>query len=85
MAEEAKRVLGEARLEAEARGHRRVLWEILRELGEILDVQGNAEAARELRAEARRLVEWMAESVEEKELQSSFLDRPDVELVLSGP
>jgi len=85
MAEEAKRVLGEARLEAETRGHRRVLWEILRELGEILDVQGNAEAARELRAEARRLVEWMAESVEEKELRSSFLDRPDVELVLPGP
>ncbi len=85
MAEEAKRVLGEARLEAETRGHRRVLWEILRELGEILDVQGNAEAARELRAEARRLVEWMAESVEEKELRSSFLDRPDVELVLTGP
>ncbi|HEY2965156.1 MAG TPA: adenylate/guanylate cyclase domain-containing protein, partial [Actinomycetota bacterium] len=56
-ADEAKRVLGEARSEAERREHRRVLWEVLHELSEILDVQGNTEAARELRAEARRLVE----------------------------
>ena len=83
-ADEAERVLGEARSEAERREHRRVLWEILRELSEILDAQGNAEAARELRAEARRLVEAIAESLEEKELRSSFLDRPDVKIVLSG-
>jgi tetratricopeptide (TPR) repeat protein len=83
-ADEAKRVLGEARSEAKRREYRRVLWEVLRELSEILETQGNAEAARELRAEARRLVEGIAESVEEKELRSSFLDRPDVKIVLSG-
>jgi class 3 adenylate cyclase/tetratricopeptide (TPR) repeat protein len=83
MAEEAKRVLGEARSEAERREHRRVLWEILRELSEILDV-GNAEAAGELRAEAGRLVEGIAESVDADALRSSFLGRPDVKLVLSG-
>jgi tetratricopeptide (TPR) repeat protein len=83
-ADEAKRVLGEARSEAKRREYRRVLWEVLRELSEILETQGNAEAARELRAEARRLVEGIAESVEEKELRSSFLDRPDVKVVLSG-
>jgi tetratricopeptide (TPR) repeat protein len=84
MADEAKRVLGEARSEAETREHRRVLWEILRELSEILDAQGNVEAARELRAEARRLVERIAESVDEEELRSRFRDRPDVKAVLSG-
>jgi tetratricopeptide (TPR) repeat protein len=84
MADEAKRVLGEARSEAETREHRRVLWEILRELSEILDVQGNVEAARELRAEARRLVEGIVESVDRRDLRSSFLDRPDVKVVLSG-
>jgi class 3 adenylate cyclase/tetratricopeptide (TPR) repeat protein len=83
-ADEAKRVLGEARSEAESREYRLVLWEILRELSEIVDVQGNVEAARELRAEARRLVERIAESVDEEQLRSSFLDRPDVRLVLSG-
>jgi len=83
-ADEAKRVLVEARSEAERREHRRVLWEVLRELSEILDVQGNAEGARELRAEARRLVERIAESVDEEELRSGFLDRPDVKVVLIG-
>jgi class 3 adenylate cyclase/tetratricopeptide (TPR) repeat protein len=83
-ADEAERVLSEARSEAERREHRRVLWEILRELSEILDAQGNAEAARDLRAEARRLVEGIAEGVDEGELRSSFLDRPDVKVVLSG-
>jgi tetratricopeptide (TPR) repeat protein len=83
-ADEAKRVLGEARSEAERREHGRVLWEILRELSEIFDVQGDVEAARELRAEARRLVEGIAESVDDEALRSSFLGRPDVKLVLSG-
>ena len=36
-ADEAKRVLGEARSEAESREYRRVLWEVLRELSEILE------------------------------------------------
>ena len=83
-ADEAKRVLGEARSESERSEYRLVLWEILRELSEIVDVHGNAEAARELRGEARRLVERIAESVDEEQLRSSFLDRPDVRLVLSG-
>jgi hypothetical protein len=39
---------------------------------------------RELRGEARRLVGRIAESVDEEQLRSSFLDRPDVRLVLSG-
>jgi class 3 adenylate cyclase/tetratricopeptide (TPR) repeat protein len=83
-ADEARRVLGEARTEAERREHGRVLWEVLCELSDIADLQRNAEGARELRAEARRLVERIAESVEEKELRSSFLERPDVKVVLSG-
>jgi tetratricopeptide (TPR) repeat protein len=83
-ADEAKRVLGEARSEAESREYRGVLWEVLRELSEILEVQGNPKAAGELRAEARRLVERIAESVDQEELRSSFLDRPDVKVVLSG-
>jgi hypothetical protein len=77
-------VLGEARSEAARREHRRVLWEVLRELSETLEARGNAEGAGELRAEARRLVEGIADSVEEKELRSSFLDLPDVKVVLSG-
>ena len=81
---EAERVLREARSEAERLECRRILWEVLWELSEILDLQENAEAARGLRAEARRLVEQIAESVDQEELRSGFLDRPDVMVVLSG-
>jgi len=82
--DEAERVLGEARAEAERLECRRILWEVLWALSEILDVQGTPEAATELRAESRRLVEGIAESVDEEDLRSGFLGRSDVRVVLSG-
>ncbi len=79
---EAERVLREARSEAEALGHRRVLWEILRELNAVRAAEGDLEEAGRLRGEAGRIVREIAETVEDERLRSSFLGRPEVKVVL---
>jgi hypothetical protein len=77
-------VLEEARSEAERLDCRRILWEVLWELSAIVDARGDTEAAKALRAEARGLVERIAESLDDEELRSSFLDRSDVIAVRSA-
>jgi class 3 adenylate cyclase/tetratricopeptide (TPR) repeat protein len=82
---EAAEVLREARSEAESLECRWVMWEILSELGQIMAEEGNAPDAAALRAEAHRIVDRIAKTIGEEELRSSFLARPDVLLVTSGP
>ena len=77
-ADEAERALGEAGLEAESLEHRLVVWEVLAELSQIAAGRGNAEEAASLRAESRRLVDQIAESIGDAELMTSFLARPDL-------
>ena len=79
---EAERVLREARSEAEDLGHRRVLWEILRELSDVRAAEGDPEEASKLRQEAGRIVLGIAGSIEEEPLRASFLARPDVAVVI---
>jgi tetratricopeptide (TPR) repeat protein len=82
--EGAERVLHEARSEAELLECRRVLWEILRELSLIALARGDAASASALRAQAGRVVDWIAGSIEDEGLRASFLARPEVASVL-GP
>jgi tetratricopeptide (TPR) repeat protein len=83
-ADEAERVLAEARSHAERLEHRLVLWEVLRELSQIAAARGDAEQAAGLRSEARGIVERIADGLDDEGLRSSFLARPDVRVVLSG-
>ncbi len=76
--EEAADVLRRARSAAEEQGCRRVLWRVCRELGDVLASQADADGARELRSEARGLVERIASSIEDEGLRAGFLARPDV-------
>jgi class 3 adenylate cyclase/tetratricopeptide (TPR) repeat protein len=83
-ADDAERVLAEARTHAERLEHRLVLWEVLRELSQIAAARGDAEQAAGLRSEARGIVERIADGLDDEGLRSSFLARPDVRVVLSG-
>jgi tetratricopeptide (TPR) repeat protein len=73
--DEAERALAEARSEAESLEHHLVLWEILAALSQIAAGRGDAERATELRSEARRIVEHIAEGLDDVELRATFLDR----------
>ena len=74
---DAERTLREARSAADGLGHRRILWEILAELGRI----GDDDESAEMRAEARRIVERIGNDVE-RDLRASFLARPEVSALL---
>ena len=80
--EEADPLLREARSRAEALGHRRVLWLILRELGRVRAAEGDAEEASRLKDEAGRIVLEIASTIDDESLRASFLTRPDVVTVL---
>ena len=75
--DEALGSLEEARTVAQAIGSRRMLWRILAALSESEGKRGNEEKAIELRAEARIIVEYIADHVP-AELRPSFLNLPDV-------
>jgi class 3 adenylate cyclase/tetratricopeptide (TPR) repeat protein len=83
--DEAERALTQSREDAEALGHRRVLWEALSALADVVAARGDPPHAEALRAEARRHVESIAGVVDDEGLRSSFLRRPDVRrLTTSG-
>jgi len=76
---EAERALREARSAAESLGHRRILWEILAELGRIAGDEERAELQ-----EARAIVEAIADTLD-SDLRASFVARADVRELLSEP
>jgi tetratricopeptide (TPR) repeat protein len=80
---EAEGVLREARAGAEALDHRRVLWQILCELGRVRAAEGDAEEASRLKDEAGRIVLEIASTIDDESLRASFLTRPDVVTVLA--
>ena len=80
--EPAETTLREARSEADALGHRRVLWEILRELSVVRVARGDPSEASRLRDEAARLVLEIADTIDDEQLRANFLARPDVMAVL---
>jgi len=74
---EAELALRDARSKAQRLGHQRILWEILSELGRIEDGDESAE----MRAEARSIVERIADNLE-GDLRGSFLARLEVGALL---
>ncbi|MFQ5595789.1 MAG: AAA family ATPase, partial [Anaerolineae bacterium] len=79
--DEARDLLSEARAEAKAMGARRILWQILATLAEIEDQRGHGVEAENLRAQAREIVEYIADHAGTPELCASFLSLPHVRAV----
>ena len=75
----AQKTLAEAETQARAIGSRRSLWPILVQQAAW---ETDDEAARQLRAEARTVVNYIAENAGD-ELKQSFLNRPDVKELMS--
>ena len=78
----AQKALSEARDIAEENNFRRLLWQILALLAEVKDREGDAAAADELRAQARRTVDYVAAHAGDDELRAAFLARPEVARLL---
>jgi tetratricopeptide (TPR) repeat protein len=83
--EAARRVLNQARHEARAMGSRRLVWPILVTLSEIEERRGHAARAHTLLCEARSIVQYIAEHIDQAELRASFLGLPQVQAVLARP
>jgi tetratricopeptide (TPR) repeat protein len=77
----AYEALVEARTEAEERGARRILWEILFALSQLELERGNAAEAKNLRDQAREIVNYIANHTGTPELRASFLSLPQVQAV----
>jgi tetratricopeptide (TPR) repeat protein len=80
--EAAQRAFETARLEAEAVGSRRTLWQILAALSRIEAEHGHPAEARQLQQQARDIIEYIAAHIESPELRASFLNQPDVRAAL---
>jgi class 3 adenylate cyclase/tetratricopeptide (TPR) repeat protein len=76
---EAEGALREARATATAAGHRRILWEILAALA---DVVADDDERERLLAEGREIVLAMAATLDE-ELRKRFVDRPAVQAIFN--
>jgi class 3 adenylate cyclase/tetratricopeptide (TPR) repeat protein len=80
-ADEAERALLDARADADALGHRLVLWEICAALS---DVVAGPDGARRFSDEARRHVEAIANTIDDARLRTAFTERPDVARLLDA-
>ena len=80
--DEARKVLNEARAEAEAQGSRRAQWPILAALSRLEDQAGNTTEAQTLRQQAHEIIEYMADYTGTPEPRTSFLNTPQVRQVM---
>jgi class 3 adenylate cyclase/tetratricopeptide (TPR) repeat protein len=80
--EQAYEILEDARRVAEQNGERRIRWQILAALAEAEEEQRNEEAARSLWAEARKVVNYVANHAGD-ELRPSFLAISQVSKILA--
>ena len=80
--DEALHVLTEACSRARSLGANPQLWLILSSLADVNSRLGNEEEAESNRAEARKIVEQIAESLREVGLRDSFLSQPRVRKVM---
>jgi len=71
--EGAHEALTKARIEAEAQGSRRVMWQTLATLADVEECSGNASAAGDPRAAAREIVQIIAEHTPGGEPRTAFL------------
>ncbi len=78
--DKAQAALGQARTEAEKLGSRRLLWQITALLADIESDPGRAAA---LKAEARLIVQFIADHIARPDLRSSFLASASVSAVMA--
>jgi class 3 adenylate cyclase/tetratricopeptide (TPR) repeat protein len=76
--EAARQRLLESCSEAQAIGSRRTLWHALSALSRLAADQREAQ---QLRREARQVVDYIADHIDQADLRRSFLNRPDVQVV----
>jgi tetratricopeptide (TPR) repeat protein len=81
--DEAREVLGRARVVAQAMGERRYAWRILATLAEIETERGDVTSAQRLLWQAREIIDHIASHAGPAELRESFLDTPAVRAVLA--
>ena len=62
----------------------RILWEVLVGLSRLAAARKNDQDAADLRAEARRLVMQIAETIDDDALRSNFVSRTDVKPLLAS-
>jgi tetratricopeptide (TPR) repeat protein len=77
-ATKAIKILEEARAESERLGERRQLWMILFELAKLEAELGNSARAEELHIQAREVIAYIADHIDDKQLRASFLSLPTV-------
>lgn len=78
------RDLLEALEEARQQGSRRALYPILSTLTRLEAERGDHEAAQAYAREGRQVVEYIADHLPTLELRASFLNRPEVRILLTG-
>lgn len=81
-AEEAAATFEDARVEAEALGSRRLLWQIYAAQAALAEARGDHSAALALREQAAELIDDIAAHTGDPALTASFLSRPDVRAVI---
>ena len=79
----ALEILTQARAATEPHQARRILWEIFAELAEIEHARGNNEEAKNYRAQARILLEYIVEHAP-PEYQQAFLNKPAIRAVMQS-
>jgi tetratricopeptide (TPR) repeat protein len=79
---QARKVLREGTIVAADIGQRRILWQILAVLAEVETKLGNDDEARTALSGAREIVDYLANSIDDKDMQKSFLSLPQVQVVL---
>jgi predicted ATPase/class 3 adenylate cyclase len=79
--EEAREALSTARQEAEELGSRRILWPILKALGEVERARGELESASRHWQASAEIVEFIAGRIDDEELKTAFLGLPEVQEV----
>ncbi len=79
----AQQLLDQARQAAEKLGSRRSLWKIYTLLSEIERQQGNLVKAVQLKNEAEKIINHIADHISDLRLRESFLNLPDVRAALA--
>ena len=82
--EEAKKALLEATAVAEKTSERTILWQILATLSDLERMGGNKVEAGELRGQAQKILDYIAEHAGSDELRDSFLAQPAAAQLLAA-
>ena len=79
--EEARRVLSAAASQARELGSRRILWRILKALGDVERVRGDLKQASLHWHTSAEIVDYIAAGLDDEELKTAFLNLPQVRAV----